>query len=88
MRLINVEKRAKDNPKTFEIPDLLERQNLKMGHFAKLIFNDKERMWVKVTEVLEGSYVGTLANEPVVVKMKFGDRVEFEPKHIADIYVK
>jgi uncharacterized protein YegJ (DUF2314 family) len=88
MRLANVELRAKKSPKTFFIPSLEERKSLKRGDFALLIFNNRERMWVKVSKKAEGGYAGTLSNDPVVVDMNFGDPVEFKYRHIADIRFK
>jgi hypothetical protein len=87
MKLINVEQRARQHPDTFVIPDTISRHNLKAGQLVKLIFDDRERMWVKVTEVLGGgSYKGTLDNKPVVVDMSLGDAVEFEAEHVASIW--
>ncbi len=42
-----------------------------------------ERMWVKIVEVTEDGYVGTLANEPICNhKIKFGRKIYFEPRHV------
>ena len=72
---------------TFFIPSLDERMSLCRGDFAKLIFNNEERMWVKVTGVEGGGrYVGELRNHPVVVdSVRYGDSIHFEARHISDL---
>ena len=87
MRLTDAEKRNRENPDTFQIPDKEERENLPVGAFAKLIFNDRERMWVRITEFTTTDYEGVLDNEPVVVKMKIGDKVRFKAKHVIDYFL-
>ena len=76
------------SPDTFEIPQAALREMLKVGDHAKLGFRSLseggERMWVLITERIDGRYRGTLANGPVVVDLAFGDVIEFEPKHVLD----
>lgn len=88
--LIDCVKRNKVNPATFHIPNKEERQNLQIGDYAKLIFNDKERMWVQITKkVSSEKYQGSLANDPYDkdkdIDLKFGDEIQFGIKHICDI---
>ena len=71
------------HPDTFEIPSPEEVAAIMPGNCVKLCFNSTldsgaERMWVEVT----GPGVGTLANPPCGIKIKFGDIVHFEPRHI------
>lgn len=74
------------HPDTFEVPDPLELSSLEIGRFVKLCFNDKERMWVKITEIDGESLKGTLANQPVVVlNLNHGDPIEFSLCHVYDI---
>lgn len=66
----------RQQPDTFWIPPLHERQNLDKGQAAKLIFDIEaddesgvvhltgERMWVIVAERVDGGYVGILDNQP------------------------
>lgn len=91
--LIDGEERNREAPETFRIPTLDERKKLRVGDWAKCMFHDPslsppnlERMWVKVTELKDdGSYVGVLDNDPVLMKIDCGDRIEFEPKHVINI---
>jgi hypothetical protein len=63
------------NPKTFWIPSADERQNLRRGQAARLIFDIQveldgdpvvqgERMWVIVSERVGETYIGILDNKP------------------------
>jgi hypothetical protein len=83
--LANVEDRAARYWRTFRIPPREERESLKVGDRAMLIFDNKERMRVAVTTVKDGSYVGLLASHPVSVDLKHGDRVVFGPEHVLDV---
>ena len=86
-RLVDVLKRARASSK-FYVPSETERDSLCRGDFAKLIFNDEERMWVLVTAVLgRGRYKGELRNHPVAVPLRYGDEISFESRHIADTYL-
>lgn len=84
----------KDAPKTFKIPDLRSRQNLKSGTFVKLMFRltdgtntQVERMWVIVKNSNANIYTGVLDNDPYCTDtIKSGVEVQFEPKHIIDIW--
>lgn len=83
---VDAEERNKQYPKTFDIPAESERNNVKRGDYVKLIFDDKERMWVKVKKHKGKKLIGVINNEPVLIEdVKFGDKVEFEPKNIIDI---
>lgn len=81
-------------PSTFHIPSENERAELVVGDFVKLIFIPPtmvggERMWVKVTQINEDSYQGTLANDPALItSLKYEDIVHFEAQHIATILKK
>jgi len=70
---------------TFELPEDSVRRSLVEGCFAKLVFDEAERMWVKITKVVsEGVYEGELDNVPVCVDLECGAHIEFEWKHIID----
>jgi uncharacterized protein YegJ (DUF2314 family) len=43
-----------------------------------------EWMWVRVTGIANGMFVGTLGNEPVFADMAFGQSVSFRFSDIAD----
>jgi len=61
--------------------------------FVKLIFEQKnpaggERMWVQVDEKIGNQYMGTLSNQPVMLRMKQGALVVFESIHVLDTMTK
>ena len=85
MKLVDAAKRNAEHPDTFNVPTEHERQSVPLGHYVKIGVDDRERMWFKVVEKTDTGYVGTLSNDPVVVRMKFGDRIEFTERHIMDI---
>ncbi len=74
--LVSGEERHHASPSTFELPSLAERQSLKPGQGAKLIFliegeeedgtvsTSTERMWVIVTRREADGYMGVLENQP------------------------
>lgn len=80
-------------PDTFWIPPQGDRESLCPGDLVKLIFRIEfddeahvERMWVKVTEVGPGSYVGVLDNDPFCTdEIRHGMRVEFHSDHVIQI---
>lgn len=80
--LVDARARHLKHPKTFEIPDEKELAALRVGHHAKVIVNDKERIWVCITRVDEARFAGTIANQPLTFDGNFGDDVCFEAKHI------
>ena len=66
------------------------RRALVVGDRVKLLFVGSdlstERMWVEVTDVVDGRYVGRLANEPIsVTEVRSGDHVGSGPEHVAAI---
>lgn len=74
---------------SFKIPSRSEREDLRVGDLAKLVFvvdgAGGERMWVEVTAVAAGRYRGILRNVPVTIPgIAEGDTVEFGPEHVAD----
>lgn len=97
--LEDVEKTSLLNPNTFFIPSQKERQKQKKGDLVRLHFVLKhppedgpraERMWVEITEkkLFSQKYIGILTNQPIYIKsLHAGDKIEFEPKHIARIII-
>lgn len=92
--LANVQERAENNC-AFEIPSCHKRKRLRVGYFAKLVFENGrrggcvgERMWVRVTSTDgQGMYRGTLENEPVDFAgiLNPGDFIDFSYENIAEI---
>lgn len=82
------------NPDTFIIPSLIEKESVRIGDYVKLGFTqlsvtpNSERMWVKVHGIGYGPhrFVGNLDNDPIIVQMTIGDKVEFSLDHILAIY--
>ncbi len=80
-------------PDTFHIPPQAERENLRAGDLAKLIFRIEfdeeahvERMWVRVAEVRPEFYVGVLDNDPYCTEeIRSGMRVEFQADNVIQI---
>ena len=78
------EKSHEENPEKFWIPSQNERDSLKKGMAARLIFdietedeNDKiltngERMWVIVLSKKNDYYLGILSNEPASIEPDTG----------------
>lgn len=83
----------REAPETFWLPPQLERETLRPGDLAKLIFRIEsgaeahvERMWVRVTETKPESYVGVLDNDPYCTdEIQSGMRVEFHADHVIQI---
>ena len=97
--LVSAEDRHRASPATFEIPTLQERQTLKIGDAAKLLFdietkeNGKtidrgvDRMWVIVKRT-QGAYLGVLDSDPGLadnLDLRRGDTITFQPRHICSI---
>ena len=68
----------------FDLPLKADRMSLVPGDYAKVVFKQddephREWMWVKVGELFaNGKYRGTLANDPLVLNMRYGDTVVFD----------
>ena len=100
-RLNDAEMMYRTYPDHFYLPPEAERRGLRVGQFAKVSFQNLEwdgagdgnargeRMWLKVVSRNEdgSAYVGTLANNPVVVPFKHGDRISFSPRHVYETRV-
>ena len=93
------EARHREAPATFQIPGLEQRQELKPGDLAKLIFHiavdsdEKpfavERMWVLVREKVGERYLGVLDNDPDSIEENdefwSGIELPFSARHVIDI---
>jgi hypothetical protein len=76
------------HPDSFEIPSITERLTLKPGQHAKVMAvspEGVERIWVQITERLNGLYIGTLANQPIYMGLDHGAPITFEPRHVMDV---
>ena len=93
------EARHHEAPETFWLPDLAQRESLRPGDLAKLIFriavdSDEEpeaveRMWVVVRGRVGEHFFGVLDNNPSSIKenteLWSGIEVPFESRHVIDI---
>jgi hypothetical protein len=93
--LLDAEEQAAAYPRSFFIPSRETRSSLGVDDLVKLVFEvvggedagAGERMWVRITDKAPGGYVGALENEPIVVDGLWpGARVEFEPRHVIDVW--
>ncbi len=97
--LESAEERNHLHPDRFHIPTLEERRGLLHGQMVKLLFLfmnheegrpiiDCERMWVTIINVSGGTYTGRLESLPSTSDLlKPGDVIEFEPQHVASVFV-
>lgn len=88
MVLVDAEEMHERFPETFDLP--AGRAGLVPGDLAKLSFGGLERMWVLVRKVnltatYGVSYEGELASCPVIVCLKRGARIAFEPRHVYEV---
>jgi hypothetical protein len=80
-------------PDTFPIPRAFERESLRVGDLAKLLFHfidgsDEwvERMWVLIEQVRPETYIGSLDNIPhQSADIELGAHVEFHSDHVIQI---
>ena len=89
--LVDAQAMAKKHKGTFEAPSIGELLNLQVGDFVKLSFNDRERMWVKITHVGDelNDYKGELSNDPFIIRdLHLGDRVPFKMENVYNIMKK
>lgn len=90
---------AQAHPSTFWLPEREQRESLRPGDTVKLIFRIRtvtedgnqaihvERMWVTTGGLEEGTYCGTLDNNPLCTPdMAAGFRVSFEARHVIGIW--
>jgi hypothetical protein len=79
-------------PRSFFIPGHAERDSLRAGDIAKLLFEiiepgpglpRAERMWVGVTGRDADGYTGVLTNAPTVITtIRRGDTIRFGPENV------
>jgi hypothetical protein len=91
-KLLDGEQRHREYPGQFWMPSRKQRTSLRAGDFAKCCFDDKERMWVRITRVCRKDgrvrYHGELDNCPVVVAMQVMDKVSFGPENVIQVMRK
>ena len=90
-KMVDGVRQNKRHPETFSVPNRGQKVAVKVQDYVKIGFiveNGTHRMWVSVTKIEGRKYFGILHNEPMGVDskiLKYGDKVEFESRHILDI---
>lgn len=83
-------------PEEYGIPPLKDRQTLRKGDYAKLLFKVAEKrkdgisgeyLWVEVDRALAGGrYKGKIQNRPIFVRgISRGNVAEFGPENVSEI---
>ena len=93
--LLSAEARHAEHPDSFDLPSRAEREAIRPGQAAKLLFaietaGDRgvDRMWVVVTAAGDDGYSGVLVNDPgraSDLDLADGDSIRFKPEHVAAI---
>jgi hypothetical protein len=98
--LVSAEVRHNEHPDSFRIPDRIERESLRTGDAAKLLFDIEtreagraidrgvDRLWVIVKRRAGIHYVGVLDSDPGIAQgltLRPGTEVLFGPEHIIDL---
>ena len=98
--LVSAEVRHNEHPDSFRIPDRADRENLRAGDAATLLFDIEtreagevidrgvDRMWVIVKRRVGSQYIGVLDNDPGIadgLKLRPGTELLFGPEHIIDL---
>ena len=98
--LVSAEIRHEVHPDAFWIPDRTEREGLRAGDAAKLLFDIEtregtrvidrgvDRMWVIVKRRVGDDYIGVLESDPGIAEnltLCAGTEVLFGAEHVSDI---
>lgn len=87
IQLVDAQQMAKAYPGTFEAPDQKELDLVKVGDSVKICINNKERLWIEVTEINGGQLKGKIDNCPIVIEdVNFGDFISFRKENIYSIF--
>jgi len=87
IQLVDAQQMAKTYPDTFEAPDQQELDRVKVGDSVKICINNKERVWVEVTEIGGGQLKGKIDNCPIVIDdVAFGDAISFKKENIYSVF--
>ena len=88
VQLENAQEIAKEHPETFNAPSRLALRRLVVGDSIKVCCAG-ERFWVTVTELKEGSVVGTIDNDLVFSHrhgLMYKDKLLVKHENIYSIY--
>lgn len=67
INFVNAKEMNRLNPDTFSVPTDEELSLLKKGDFVKVCVDNKERFWVRVTEICGDEITGDVNNDLVMV---------------------
>lgn len=91
-RFVDAQAMHRKHPKTFEVPSAKVLSQLKPGDHVKVAAVEKtergpsgmarERFWVLLTKVNGSKLEGTVDNDLVMVKLKYGAKVKFATKNV------
>ena len=86
IQLVNAQEMAKAYPETFDAPAKEELSNLKVGDSVKVCINNKERLWVSITEIAGVELKGTIDNCPITIDdVSFGDTILLKEENIYSV---
>jgi len=86
IKFVDAQEMHRKNPTRFDVPSATELLAIKMGSTVK-VCNGRERFWVNVIGVNGEKLLGTVSNNLIGNdEIDFGDTIDFEKKHIYDIY--
>ncbi len=75
------------HPGTFEAPDHYDLGALKIGDTVKICAY-QERFWVEITEINGTIITGRIDNILITPLLKYNETIQFESRHIFDIWKK
>jgi uncharacterized protein YegJ (DUF2314 family) len=83
--LVNAEERTRKFPRTFKRPHRKKTKNLKILDRVK-VCSEGEHFWVLILEILaDGSFKGTIDNDLITNKLRYGQIIFLKKEHIFDI---
>lgn len=85
IKLVNAEEIHKQYPKSFEIPDKEDLDDLKIGDSVKVNKEPGERFWVEIVDIKPDYYLGEVDNEIITGDIEYGDIIKFQRKNIYSI---
>ena len=86
IQLVNAQEMAKTYPDTFEAPAKEELADIKVGDSVKICINNKERLWVSITEIVGCQLKGTIDNSPITIDdVSFGDTILLKEENIYSV---
>lgn len=87
IEFVDAQQMKKLNPKTFEAPDEIDLKGIHVGDTVK-VCAFKERFWVEITEINGDIITGRVDNILVTPLLKYNETIQFEARHIYDIWEK